>query len=216
MEDVMIGRGLAAFKPERPHDFTIGRLRPITLFSRHVKELMSGLGFQEMIFNYLGSGKNFVDKMRGDGSRIIRISNPMTENFEYVRDSVIASLMESEEASGHAAYPHRIFEIGKVAYRDEEDNYRSLTRQYLGFLHADRDVSFNTAAAQIQTLFYYLGRDYDVEESDDPRFIPGRAASILYNGKHIGVFGELHPELLENWGVTMPCTAAEMDLEYLL
>ena len=54
-EDVMIGRGLSRFKPEHPHDFTVGRLTPLTLFSRRVKELMAGFGYQEMIYNYLGS-----------------------------------------------------------------------------------------------------------------------------------------------------------------
>ena len=216
MEDVMMGRGLLSFKPERPSDFTIGRLTPITFFSRTVKELMIGLGFQEMIFNYLGSGKNFIEKMRGDGSKILRISNPMTENYEYVRDSIISSLMESGSASGHVAYPHKIFEVGKIAYKDKSDNYGSVTKQYLGFLHADREANFNSISSQIQTLFYYLSCEYDLEESTDPRFIPGRAASIIYKGKTIGVFGELHPELLENWGVSMPSSAGEIDIEALL
>jgi phenylalanyl-tRNA synthetase beta chain len=30
------------------------------------------------------------------------------------------------------------------------------------------------------------------------------------------VFGEIHPELLENWGVTVPCTACELDIEALM
>ena len=215
-EDVMIGRGLSSFKPERPRDFTVGRLLPVTVFSRRVKELMTGLGYQEMIYNYLGSRKDLVEKMRSTGDHIIRISNPMTENYEYVRDSILASLMESEAASGHTVYPHRIFEIGKVAYRDETENYCSATRQYLGFLYADRDANFNMAAAQIQTIFYYISRDYTVEESTDPRFIPGRAASIVCNGTVIGVYGEIHPEVLENWGITMPCMAAEIDIEALI
>ena len=216
MEDVMMGRGLMSFKPERPHDFTVGRLSPITLYSRVVKELMTGLGFQEMIYNYLGSGKNLVEKMLGDGKKILRISNPMTENYEYVRDSIISSLMESEAASGHVSYPHKIFEVGKVAYKCEDDNYGSVTRQYLGFLHTDRESNFNTISSQIQTLFYYLGRDYDLEESSDERFIAGRAAAILYKEKKIGVFGELHPQLLENWGLNMPGSAGELDIEALL
>ena len=216
VEDVMIGHGLSSFKPERPHDFTVGRLTPITLFSRRVKELMAGMGYQEMIYNYLGSRKDFVEKMRGDGKDIIQIANPMTENYEYVRNSILASLLESEAVSGHTVYPHRIFEIGKAAFLDNDDNYGSVTRQYLGFLHADRDSSFNTAAAQIQTLFYYISREYEVEESSDPRFIPGRAASVMYKGRSIGVFGEIHPEVLENWGITMPCIAGELDIEVLL
>ncbi|MDR0497387.1 MAG: phenylalanine--tRNA ligase subunit beta [Treponema sp.] len=212
-EDVMIGRGLDSFKPEHPRDFTVGRLTPVTLFSRKVKELMTGMGYQEMIYNYLGSRKDLVEKMRGDGKSIIRISNPMTENYEYVRDSIIASLLTSEAVSGHSVYPHKFFEIGKITYWDNDS---SITRQYLGFLHADRDANFNTAAAQIQTLFYYISREYEVQESADPRFISGRAALILYKGKSIGVFGEVHPQVLENWGVTFPCTAGEMDIEDLL
>jgi phenylalanyl-tRNA synthetase beta chain len=252
MEDVMIGRGLNSFKPQRPRDFTVGRLTSITSFSRRVKEVMIGLGYQEMIYNYLGSFKSLVENMRGDGSRILRIANPMTENYEYVRDTVLASLLASESVSGHAAYPHRIFEIGKVAFRegpgqtvadqaavpgqaaagqavmdqaaaDSPDTLEGTgnstgvkTRQYLGFVHAGGEANFNTAAAQLQTLFYHLAREYTVEESADSRFIPGRGAAILYRGLPIGVFGEIHPQVLENWGLTVPCTAVEIDIEALL
>jgi phenylalanyl-tRNA synthetase beta chain len=215
-EDVMIGRGLDTFKPQRPRDFTVGRLTPVTVFSRRVKEILTGLGYQEMIYNYLGSRKDLVEKMNGDGSRIIKISNPMTENYEYVRDNILSSLLQSESVSGHAAYPHSIFEVGKAAFRDKGENSGTATRQYLGFLTSDRDAGFNTAAAQLQTLFYYLNREYEVEESADCRFLSGRAAAILYKGSRVGVFGELHPQVLENWGVTMPCFAAELDVEALL
>ncbi|MDR1029697.1 MAG: phenylalanine--tRNA ligase subunit beta [Treponema sp.] len=215
-EDVMIGRGLGSFSPERPRDFTIGRLTPITSFSRKVKAIFVGLGYQEMIYNYLGSRKDLVDKMRGDGSRIIRIANPMSEHYEYVRDGIIASLLMSESVSGHSGYPHQVFEIGKVAYQDVQENDGACTRQYLGLLTADKDATFNTAAGQLQTLFYYLDRTYTVEESQDPRFIPGRGARIRYRGQSIGVFGELHPAVLENWGITVPCIAAELDLDALV
>ena len=215
-EDVMIGRSLGSFKPERPSDSTVGRLLPITLFSRQVKELLVGMGYQEMIYNYLGSRKDLVENMQSGGEKIIRIFNPMTENYEYVRDSVLSSLMASESISGRSVYPHKIFEVGKIAYLDDKENYKSKTRQFAGFLHAGTDANFNTAAAELQTLFYYLCRDYDVEESSDPRFIAGRAAAIIYSGKQIGVFGELHPQVLENWGVTVPCTAGEIDLDALV
>jgi phenylalanyl-tRNA synthetase beta chain len=225
MEDIMMGRGLGTFKPERPRDFTVGRLTPVTMFSRRIKEIMTGLGYQEMIYNYLGSYKDLVERMYPAGeatavgeaaARVIRISNPMTENYEYVRDSVLASLLQSESVSGHAVYPHKIFEAGKVAYLDETENSGSVTRQHLGFLQAGADANFNTAAAELQTLFYYLSREYEVEESSDRRFIPGRAAAIRHGGRPVGVFGEIHPAVLENWGITVPCTACELDAEALL
>ena len=44
VEDVMMGKGMAFFEPERPRDFTIGRLSPIELFSRKAKAVLVGLG----------------------------------------------------------------------------------------------------------------------------------------------------------------------------
>lgn len=216
MEDVMLGRGLSSFAPERPRDFTVGRLSPVTLFSRQVKEILVGLGYQEMIYNYLGSKKDLVLRMRRDGEKIIRVSNPMTENYEYVRDSVLPCLAASESVSANAAYPHKIFEVGKVAFKEPAKNYGTATRQYAGILHSGADANFNTIAALVQTLFYYISRDFAVEEADDPRFIPGRAALIVRKGAPVGVFGEFHPELLDNWDIKSPCSAAEIDLDLLL
>jgi phenylalanyl-tRNA synthetase beta chain len=216
MEDVMVGRGLSSFEPVRPRDFTVGRLSAETLFARKAKSILVGLGYQEMIYNYLGSRRDLVERMRGDGAKIIKIANPMSENYEYVRDSTLACLCESESMSARAAYPHKIFEIGKVVYRDDNKNYGCATREYCGMVCAGADVTFNTIAAEIQTLFYYLTRAYTVCESDDPRFITGRAAGIVHAGKTVGVFGELHPAVLENWGITMPCTACEFDLDVMI
>jgi phenylalanyl-tRNA synthetase beta chain len=216
IEDVMIGRGTPSFEPLMPSDFTVGRLTAEEEFARQVKEIMIGLGFQEMMYNYLGSRKNFIDKMEIDDRDFVRIANPMSENYEFVRSSILPNLLESESVSAHAVYPHHIFEIGKVAYLDPDDNSGTATRNYLGFLSADREVSFNQISALVSAIFYYTGREYRLEELDDPRFITGRVARIVYNGIPVGVFGEIHPQLLENWGVTMPATACELDLDYLL
>ena len=220
IEDVMMGIGIENFKPERPRDFTIGRLTPLTVFSRKAKHLMIGLGYQEMIFNYLGSGKDYIDKMNIAGTvagdAVIAISNPMTENYQFVRPSILPSLLSAEAPSGNAVYPHRIFEIGKVAYRQEDENTGTRTRQQLGFLSASGDANFNDAASQVASLLYYLDHEYCVDESDDPRFIKGRQASIIINGKAVGIFGELHPQVLENWAIGIPCVAGELDLEALM
>ena len=223
VEDVMIGYGMAAFKPERPKDFTIGRLSPIELFSRKAKGILVGLGYQEMIYNYLGSEKDFAERMDVDPSELVRISNPMSENYEFVRNSPLPSMLYSESVSSKAAYPHRLFEVGKVALKRPEENYGVATRQFLGLLSAHAIADFNEIAAHVATLLFYLGREFTVADPSgpdggnaDPRFIPGRYAAIFYKGQRIGVYGEIHPHVLENWGVSTPCVAAEVDLDALL
>ena len=217
IEDIMIGYGLENFAPVMPRDFTIGRLSPAEEFARKVKEIMVGLGYQEMMYNYLGSKKEYVDRMHIDGKDAVFILNPMSENYEVVRPSVIPSLLESESVSGHAVYPHNIFEVGKICLKDKRDNSGTVTKNSLGFLSSDNQVGYNEAASLINTLMYFLNKEYKLEAvENDPRFIPGRAASVIYNGEKVGVFGEVHPQVLESWGSDMPTIAAEIDLDALI
>lgn len=215
VEEIMIGRGMGSFSPEMPKDYTIGRLSSLDLFTREVRDIMAGLGFQEMIFNYLGSRKDFIEKMNLPDEGFIHIQNPMTENYAMVRKSVFPNLLSSEAISAHAVYPHRIFEIGKVAYQDKEDNYGSKTRAYCGFLLADGEAGYNDVNSIVSAFFYYLALDYELREKDDPRFIPGRTAAIYCGGAVVGIMGEIHPAVLSNWGIQMPCAGAEIDLDIL-
>ena len=216
IEDVMIGVGLDNFKPVRPSDFTVGQLSDVTLFSRKAKEIMVGLGYQEMIFNYLGSKRDYIDRMCVSSENVIEISNPMSENYQFVRPSIIASLLRAESQAGQAVFPHKIFEIGKVAFLDSSENTGTKTIQSLGFMTACNNANFNSLASEVSTLLYLLDHKYDVKEVEDPRFIPGRQAAIMLNGKQVGVFGEVHPQVLENWGIVVPCVAGEIDLEALM
>ena len=113
-------------------------------------------------------------------------------------------------------YPHKIFEIGKVAYLKDDENTGTITRQHLGFLTAASNANFNTLASEVSSLVYFLDHEYKVVESEDPRFIPGRQAQLIVDGQPAGVFGEVHPQVLENWGITTPCVAGELDLETLM
>lgn len=217
IEDVMIGHGLNKFEPEMPQDFTVGRLSPAEEMGRKVKDLMVGLGFQEMIYNYLGSKREYVDNMNFPQEKCIFISNPMSENYEVVRPSIIPSLLESESVSANAPFPHKIFEVGKVAFRDERDNSGTTTRNTLGFLASDSVMGYNDVSSLVNTLLYFLGKEFSLATLEgDARFIEGRCARIMIGQTEVGVFGEIHPQVLENWGSIMPTIACEIDLDLVM
>ena len=216
IEEVMIGRGMNSFEPVFPEDFTPGRISYFENFARRVRDIMVGLGYQEMIYNYLGSRKDFIEKMNISGNDVIEIGNPMTENFEILRNSILPNLLNSEAVSGNALYPHKIFETGKIAVIDEKENYGTSTRNYLSLLLSDREAGFNEVNSHISAVFYYLSLDYSLKEAEDPRFISGRCADIMYNNKQIGIMGEINPEVLDRWGIEMPCAAAEIDIDFLI
>jgi phenylalanyl-tRNA synthetase beta chain len=216
---------MKSFAPEMPSDFTVGRLTEQEHFSREVIGIMVGMGFLEMIFPYMGSSRDFIERMRpaavgeeysGEDQQCVKLSNPMSENYEYVRNSSLPFLLNAEAVSGHAAYPHRVFEVGKVARFDPDENHGVSTIDALCFVNADAEANFTDISGNVSILMYYLSREYKVRECEDPRFISGRQAEVVVDGRPVGVFGELHPQVLENFGVTVPATACELNLARLL
>ena len=222
IEEVMIGRGLGSFRPTLPEEFTAGRLTDLELFSRRARALMVGLGYEELMVSYLGSYRDHVERMRAAGNaeldgQVLRIANPISESYAVVRASSLPSLLRCEAASAHAVYPHRLFEVGKVARRDGGDDSGTVTRTHLGFLLADGAAGFNDVSEHLAGLLYYLRIPYRLRASADPRFAPGRAAEVLVGADETpaGVIGELHPEALEAWSIQVPCAACELELETL-
>jgi phenylalanyl-tRNA synthetase beta chain len=215
VEEIMIGRGMASFTPILPRDFTVGRISAAEEYNRKAREIMIGLGYQEMIYPYLGSKRDFIERMGTDGADAIEIGNPMTESADMVRNSIIPNLLASEAESAHAVYPHRIFEIGKVAMKDPSLDYGSRTDALLAFLFADREAGFNEVNAHVLALLYYMSLEALLTPLSDPRFIPGRAAAVNVGGRRIGMIGEIHPQCLTNWGIEMPCVVAELNLDFM-
>ena len=52
--------------------------------------------------------------------------------------------------------------------------------------------------------------------AQDKRFIAGRCVEILINNQRCGIMGELHPVILENWNIEMPCAVAKIDISQFI
>ena len=50
----------------------------------------------------------------------------------------------------------------------------------------------------------------------DPTFFAGRCAEVVALGSPIGMIGVVHPAVLENFELQMPCAALEINIEKFL
>lgn len=57
---------------------------------------------------------------------------------------------------------------------------------------------------------------YELEAVDDPSYFPGRCVQVLLKGRKIGNFGVLHPTVLANFHLQMPCSVLEISIEPML
>jgi len=218
VEDVAISRGYSDFLPVMPSQFTVGGLSRIEEISDHIRALMVGMGFQEIISNILASPRDLRDAMRlerTEWGKLVEVDNVMSQSFSALRQWILPSLLRVEAASNRAFYPHRMFEAGEVARHDLSQAEGSRTVMVLGGMIAHADAHFSEAHSCLDTLFYYVNQAYSLEPIQHPSFLAGRVGSIVSDGKHIGVIGELHPEVLERWQIGIPAVAFEIDLTEL-
>ena len=215
-EDVAISRGYGSFVPIMPSEFTVGGLSRLEQVSDRIRNLMVGFGFQEMMSNLLSSRLELVDRMRVSGTpwgNVVEVENAMAQTYSTLRQSIVPSLLRVESVSTRSFYPHRLFEVGEVAIPDTAHDLGSRTVLSLGVMMAHAAANFSEIHSTLDLLLYYLGASYTLEPVNHPSFLGGRAGQIVLNGQSIGVIGELHPEVLEQWQVTMPTVAFELTID---
>lgn len=218
VEDVAMSRGYGAFSPVMPAQFTVGGLSRIEQTSDRARELMVGLGFQEIISNILGSPEQYRSAMRLEGTewgRMVEVENAMAVTFSCLRQWMLPSLLRVEAASSRAFYPHRLFEAGDVAIPDPGHELGSRTETILGAVIAHATAHFSEIHSCLDVLFYHLGKEYSLEPVQHPSFLEGRAGRIIVSGKTLGVIGEVHPEVLERWQIAVPVVSFDVNLSQL-
>jgi phenylalanyl-tRNA synthetase beta chain len=215
VEDFVIATGYNSFEPIMPERFTVGHLHSMTLYEDRVRETVIGVGFEEVILNILSNKEDFSDRVQGMSNELLEISNPMTENYSSLRNSLLPSLLKVEAASYASMYPHKVFEVGEVVIRDDGDNQRWATRSRLGALLAHAEANFSEMGSYVTQLQYLMFWNIKIQADNFPLFIPGRSAAIMTDATAVGVIGEVHPEILDTWGIKMPTVLFEVALPTL-
>ena len=212
LEDVLIAYGYNEIEPEEPKLVVQGKGDDFVEFENAVRELMIGFGLQEvMTFNLTNREVQFT-RMNLPYGDIVEIENPVSPKWSALRVWILPSLMEFLSMNTHEEYPQKIFEVGKATLIDETRETKTVSESKLAVVIAHPRATFTEAKEILDSLMHHLGAEYRLEEAEHCSFISGRAGKILVEGREVGIIGEIHPLVLENWGVEMPVAAFEIFL----
>ncbi len=215
MEDIAISAGYHVFTPQMPEYFTVGKIDPGVVFEDRIRNTILAFGYEEVISNILCNREESAVMVREPDRPIVEISNPMNVKYAALRDRLLPSLLRVERDSSQAPYPHRLFESGEVTVLDETSSTGCRTRLRIAVLIADREAEFSHVHSCLESLLFSLGLSSVLIQEDHAIFLPGRSARATVGGKSIGWIGELHPEVLENFSILMPCSGFEIDLDMI-
>ncbi|MHA1238438.1 MAG: phenylalanine--tRNA ligase subunit beta [Candidatus Odinarchaeia archaeon] len=214
VEEVAIGYGYDNFEPTFPKVVTIGEPHLEETLAETVRLIMMGLGFQEVV-NFTLTNERVHFNLMGlkDDGNYVKVMNPVSQDYTMIRRNIIPSLMQVLHTNRHVSLPQKIFEVGYVLELNEKSETGSDRVLKVAGAIIDDATNFNEIKADIEALLENLGvRDYAIKAVEHPSFIEGRAASIIINGTELGILGEIHPQVLNNFQLEYPVTAFELDL----
>lgn len=186
-----------------------GRLRNI------VREIMVGLGFEEILSFTMTNPDSLFTKMNIDPETVVEVVNPRIRFLTCLRNWLLPSLMDFLSHNLHVEYPQRVFEVGYCITFDEGRENKTKDVEKLACVSTHSSANFTEAKAILDAVLLNLGVRCELEEADHGSFIEGRAGEIVVNDESIGLIGEVHPKVLENWKLENPASAFEISLDKL-
>jgi phenylalanyl-tRNA synthetase beta chain len=212
-EDVAIAYGYENFIPEIPKISTIAEEDKVAIKKRVIGNILAGVGFIESSSLHLNT-KEEIKKMHYQFNDFIEVEDSKTE-YNVLRMDLLTNLMKVFSENSDSQYPQKIFEMGRSFELDSKTETGINEKELLSIAICEEKTDFTEIKKTLDYLFKMLGKVYEIEETENSNFIPGRVGKILVNKKEVGLIGEISPRCLKNWKVDFPVVAVEIGLENL-
>ncbi len=214
VEDITIAIGYDKIEPRWNPKMTLGELSFPTKYVYKIRDLTIGLGYQEVLTFSLTNPEYLTTKMlKENREQLIEVANPISINYSVTRNSLLPGLLNFLSKNTHEEYPQRIFEAGEIVQvLDEEIKIK----KNLACITIHANASFAEIHGALDTLLQLLGTEYSLEETSHPSFIEGRTGKIKTDNTELGIIGEIHPQVVTNWGLELPAAAFEINLDPLI
>ena len=192
-----------------------GGYTPEQAAERRLGETCRANGYDSIITYsfYSPAGWDMIRLPANDPRRdAIRILNPLGEDTSCMRTTTLPSVLEVLARNWNFRNKAvRIYEFAKV-YKKRPDGMADEPKVLtLGAYGGGMD--FYTLKGTVEELCDALrisGVEY-VPVRDDPSYHPGRCAAVYAGGEYLGRFGQVHPLVAKNYGVSEELYAAELD-----
>lgn len=187
-------------------------LTPDQKFARNLKNNMVSLGCYEIATFSFISPKHF-DKLTLPADSKLRntvtITNPLGEDTSVMRTSILSSMLEilSTNYNNRNEFA-KLFEFGKEYIPTELGKLPNEPDRLSIGMYGD-NVDFYDIKGVAETMLTRMGiKDVEYIRATDCdafeevcSFHPFRSAVVMKDGTPLGIFGEVHPDVQENYGI---------------
>ncbi len=198
-----------------------------------VRDILVDLGLQEIVtYRMTSTGRErrlLPPGVAADDRPYVTIANPIASDRDVLRHSLLPGVLEIVEHNARLSERQALFEIGPIFLAAEEGDLPdellrlviALTgvRALPSWQGADTSpLDFYDLKGVLETLFAGLRLgEARYEPAEYPIFHPGKCARLLLGERQVGVMGELHPLVHEQYEFEeAPVLVADLDLAALI
>lgn len=149
--------------------------------------------------------------------KVVTIRNPLGEDYSVMRTTTIPPMMEalSRNYSRNNEIV-RLFEMGKV-YIPNEDLSKLPDEKNMITLGMYGNVDYFDLKGVIENILdaFQIKNFSFKREEKNPTFHPGKTADLYIKNQFVGVLGEVHPGVTENYGIGVRCYLSELNLDFI-
>ncbi len=199
---------------------------------KQLRNLLVAHGFNEVV-NFSFISPDSWDKLmltQDDPRRkAVKLLNPLIEEQSVMRTTLLPALIEIAARNiSYRIVSQRMFELRRV-YLPKHDQELPHEPMYLaavvtgkrdpeGWNHSKDPVDFYDAKGVVENILRELKLPNPLYAADNVEkfYHPGKACTIYHGQEEIGSIGELHPDVLDNFGINQPLYYFELNFEKIV
>ncbi len=196
----------------------LGKYTKRQKFERRINDTMLSLGASE-IMTYSFISPKYYDKimMPKDSAmrNSVKISNPLGEDTSIMRTTALPSMLEVLSRN----YNNRnvsacLYELATIYIPTEENKLPNERKVLICGMYGGK-ADFFTAKGMAEDLLCRLSvYGWEIKSSgNESGYHPGRCAVLTVGGEKLGVIGEIHPEVAENYGIGERAVSFSLDVD---
>jgi phenylalanyl-tRNA synthetase beta chain len=213
VEETALGYGIKNLEPTLSPSQTLGQINPISVQLKLLSQIMIGLGYLEALNSSLSSKRVLYEMTNRNTTKIISVLDSKSQEHTILRDSILPGLIENISRNIHEPYPQKLFETGTIFLEGNPINEKTS----FAAVSAHQDSNFTEIKSILQAVLQTgFSLEIKTKTFSHETFEKGRTASILVNGKTIGVMGEINSKTIENYKIRVPVVGFEIYLSGLI